>query len=171
MNQAHDLVAMTYDVTSTFAGPVDADLPAAHEAVSRLDPLHSLAGWLSVLGIDGEATWPAVPVAPGILRAHAEPELAFVTVWRFGEPVGHARLSWTARLHSDGGGRTVLTVTVRARASSAAARRRLLASWKHVETLASVETRRFRRAVEDDVEERVAERAETGPVRLAAVAV
>jgi len=113
------------DVTSSFVQIVDVDPSQAREVLSSINPMRSLADRLSALGLDDRAMW-----------ARGSEELSYQLVWRFGADGGHAKLVWRLSVHTDGAGRTVLSVRLGARGSDPDARIRVLRSWRLFEELA-----------------------------------
>ena len=99
------------DVTSSFVQIVDVDPSQAHEVLSRINPMRSLADRLSALGLDDRAMW-----------ARGSEELSYQLVWRFGADGGHAKLVWRLAVHTDGAGRTVLSLRLEGRGSDMNAR-------------------------------------------------
>jgi hypothetical protein len=143
----------THDVTSTFVQTIDIDRGEAYERLSRIDPMRSLANRLSALGVDDRAIWAKCPQALGLVGADGRRELRFSLIWRFDRNGRHATLSWRVRVDEDGWGGSLVSLRLQARGSDAEARRRLLASWPLVETIAHQHARGLRRAVEGYAEE------------------
>jgi len=131
---------MNPDVTSSFVQIVDADREAAKEVLTQIDPMRSLADRLSALGLDDRAMW-----------ARGSEELSYQLVWRFGADGGHAKLVWRLSVHTDGAGRTVLSVRLEGRGSDTKARSRMLSSWTFLEELAESHAQRLARTVDDFV--------------------
>jgi hypothetical protein len=156
-----------HHLTSTYVATVDADVETAYEAFLAIDPMSSLAGRLSALGVDDRAVWAESSEATGLTDADGAHELGFSLLWRFGPPGQTARIGWRVRLDEDGVGRTLLTIAVRARASDGEAGRRIVAGWPIVETIALEHAKSLRRAVDEYADDRLA--AER-PLRLAAAA-
>jgi hypothetical protein len=138
------------DVTSSFVKIVDVDPEQAREVLTKINPMRSLADRLSALGLDDRAMW-----------ARGSEELSYQLVWRFGADGGHAKLVWRLSVHTDGAGRTALSVRLEGRGSDANARARMLASWTFLEELAESHTHRLARTVDDFVN---AEEYEEQPV-------
>ena len=129
-----------YDVSSTFVHTIDTDNGTAQEVLASIDPMRSLADRLSALGLDDRAMW-----------ARGSEELSYQLVWRFGADGGHAKLVWRLSVHTDGAGRTVLSVRLEGRASDTKARSRMLSSWTFLEELAESHAQRLARTVDDFV--------------------
>ena len=125
------------DVTSSFVQIVDVDPSQAHEVLSSINPMRSLADRLSALGLDDHAIWSQTGA------------LTYTMMWRFGSCREHARFDWHLAVGSDGAGRTVLTVKLSGRGSDPAARARMLTSWTLLEELAQAHTRRLARTLDD----------------------
>jgi hypothetical protein len=128
------------DVTSSFVQIVDVDPSQAREVLSSINPMRSLADRLSALGLDDRAMW-----------ARGREELSYQLVWRFGADGGHAKLVWRLSVHTDGAGRTVLSVRLEGRGSDTKARSRMLSSWTFLEELAESHAQRLARTVDDFV--------------------
>jgi hypothetical protein len=105
--------------------------------------MRSLADRLSALGLDDRAMW-----------ARGSEELSYQLVWRFGADGGHAKLVWRLSVHTDGAGRTVLSVRLEGRGSDTKARSRMLSSWTFLEELAESHAQRLARTVDDFVNAR-----------------
>jgi hypothetical protein len=136
-----------YHVTNTFVATLDASLEAASRALRAIDPTASLARRLTALGVEDRAVW-IEPCATG-----GAPERGFLLLWRFGtEPGETAKVAWQSRLDQDGEGRTVLTITLRARGSDDRAGRRIALAWPVVETFAREHAQGLRRAIENSTE-------------------
>ena len=150
------------DVTSSFVQIVDVDPSQAHEVLSSINPMRSLADRLSALGLDDRAMW-----------ARGSEELSYQLVWRFGADGGHAKLVWRLSVHTDGAGRTVLSVKLEGRGSDTKARSRMLSSWTFLEELAESHAQRLARTVDDFVnakeDDAYEERPAARPRLLAAV--
>jgi hypothetical protein len=129
------------DVTSSFVQIVDVDPAQAREVLARINPMRSLADRLSALGLDDRAMW-----------ARGSEELSYQLVWRFGADGGHANLVWRLAVHTDGAGRTVLSVRLEGRGSDTSARSRLLSSWTFLEELAAKHAQRLARTLDDLVD-------------------
>lgn len=134
---------MSRRATATYAGPVDAALDVAYDALLAVGPMASLATRLSALGLDDRAVWSG-PSADAGARG-----LGFCLLWRLGPGSGTAKIVWRAGLTLDGEGRTVLAVTVEATASDTEADERIAAAWPLVETIALAHARAVRRAVDE----------------------
>ena len=129
------------DVTSSFVKIVDVEPEQAREVLARINPMRSLADRLSALGLDDRAMW-----------ARGSEELSYQLVWRFGADGGHAKLVWRLAVHTDGAGRTVLSVKLEGRGSDTKARSRMLSSWTFLEELAENHAQRLARTLDDFVD-------------------
>jgi hypothetical protein len=146
--------AMTsYDITSSFVHTVDADRDEAREVLAQIDPMRSLADRLSALGLDDRAIWSEAG------------ELGYTLVWRFGSE-GYGRFDWRIDVNRDSADRTVLSVRLGARGSTAEARTRVLRSWLLVEELAAGHARRLARMLEEYADEDAYETALSPQLRL-----
>ena len=85
----------------------------------------------------------AIGEGPGANR------IGYQLVWRFGADGGHAKLVWRLAVHTDGAGRTALSLRLEGRGSDMNARSRMLSSWTFLEELAESHTRRLARTVDD----------------------
>jgi hypothetical protein len=128
------------DVTSSFVQIVDVDPEQAREVLAQINPMRSLADRLSALGLDDRAMW-----------ARGSEELSYQLVWRFGADGGHAKLVWRLAVHTDGAGRTVLSMKLEGRGSDTKARARMLSSWTFLEELAENHAQRLARTLDDFV--------------------
>ena len=154
--------------STTYAAPVDAQVAAAYEALLRIDPMASFAARLSALGVDDRVVWADSPVATGLTDTDGRRELGFSLVWRFGPPGQTARIRWRISLGTDGSGRTMLRVQVRASAADEEAGRRIASAWSIVETIALEHAKVLRNAVDALTEDPPAARE---PLRLSVVSV
>jgi len=68
--------------------------------------------------------------------------------------VSDAKLVWRLSVHTDGAGRTVLSVRLEGRGSDTKARSRMLSSWTFLEELAESHAQRLARTVDDFVNAR-----------------
>jgi hypothetical protein len=153
-----------HHLTSTCVATIDAGIEAGYEAFLAIDPMSSLAKRLSALGVDDRAIWAESSEATGLTDADGARELGFSLLWRFGPPGQTARIGWRVRLDEDGAGRTVLTITVRGRASDGEAGKRIVAGWPIVETIALEHAKSLRRAVDEYPGDRFADER---PLKLA----
>jgi len=129
-----------YDVTSSFVQIVHVEASEAHEVLTQINPMRSLADRLSALGLDDRAMW-----------SRGSDELSYQLIWRFGADGETAKLVWRLSTYTDGAGRTVLSLRLGGRGSNAAARAKMLSSWTLLEELADAHTRRLARTLDDYV--------------------
>jgi len=135
------------ELTNTYVATLDASVEAACEALRAIDPSASLARRLGALGVNDRAVW----LEPSNSNARAR---GWLLLWRFDPNCGQtAEIAWHARLDEDGAGRTVLTITVRARGSDDHAAQQIALAWPIIETIAHQHAKTWRRSIDDYAEE------------------
>jgi hypothetical protein len=134
-------MSRNYDVTSTFVNTIDVNPEEAYEVLASIDPMRTLAGRLSALGLDDHAIW-----SSGGAFDHR-------LIWRFGPGRGHARIDWQLSVERNSRGGTVLTTRVRGRGSDEDARKRILGGWLLVEEMARAHAHRLAGMIEEYAEE------------------
>ena len=128
------------DLSESYSRTVEAPAPAARTAAASIDAIGPLVEGLIAVGVEDHIV---TPCGDGL-------------VWRFGPAeAGRLRLAWEATVAAETDDASLVTISLRATASDAAARERLLEAWPVLGPIAELHARRLLHRIEALAEDTV----------------